>query len=98
MSANIEDFMWLKAGILARERWPKITQETQIYVSEWSSVIVPIVLEIPVAMGRIGDMASSVTFEQEEIMPDRVKGLLPIAGIGYGPRSDMLVIVLEEQA
>ncbi len=93
MSVDLENFAWFKAGVLARERWPEITQKTEIYIATTSMVIMPVVQEVPLTFERIGDMAFN--FGREEIIPDRVKGLAPIVKIGYGPRTDTLVIVLD---
>ena len=73
---------------LAKERWPALTRNSHIVLTETPTYRVPLVDD-----SQWLPMSPTIAqFRQEDIELDRVDGLEPITAMGYGPESDTLVI------
>lgn len=84
---------------LARERWPQVSGKTHVHCSSCETYVIPIYDgpsdDIWARWAREKRLPS---FNREEIHLEEVKlPPLRVIGLGYGPRTDTLVIQLPEE-
>ena len=80
----------------AKREWPQVSWDTRIATTRASRCSIPVLSGGIKPIWEDCTLADVAMFDEETIELNRVSGLGPIIKIGYGPRSDTLVIAYSD--